>query len=148
MRTIEVRTRSREELVDIGERVREVVRESGIEEGVVHLWALHTTCGLTVNENADPQVPHDIVAKLRELVPRHDPLYRHGEGNSDSHIKTSLFGPGLTLLVANGDLVLGTWQGVFLAEWDGPRTRRVAALVMPNHPPPTAERANTATASK
>lgn len=131
MRTIEVQTRRREELVDIGDRLRAVIRESEVQEGVLHLWALHTTCALTVNENADPDVPHDIVAKLRDLVPREERLYRHAEGNSDAHIKTSLFGPGLTLLVANGDLVLGTWQGVFLSEWDGPRTRRVAALVIP-----------------
>lgn len=126
METIEVRTGSREELVDIGDRVREVVRESGVREGVVCLWALHTTCALTVNENADPDVPRDMVRKMQEMVPRTEPYYRHAEGNSDSHVKTSLFGPGLTLLVHEGKVVLGRWQGIFLAEWDGPRTRKVA----------------------
>lgn len=126
MQTLDVRTGSREELVDIGPRVEAAVQEAGVREGVVHLWALHTTCGLTVNENADPDVPRDMVRKMRELVPRDEPYYRHAEGNSDSHVKTSLFGPGLTLLVHEGRLVLGQWQGVFLAEWDGPRTRRVA----------------------
>lgn len=126
METIEVRTGSREELVDIGDRVREVVRESGVREGVVCLWALHTTCALTVNENADPDVSRDMVRKMQEMVPRTEPYYRHAEGNSDSHVKTSLFGPGLTLLVHEGKVVLGRWQGIFLAEWDGPRTRKVA----------------------
>ena len=130
MQTLDVATRSREELVDIGPRVQAAVREAGLREGVVHLWALHTTCGLTVNENADPDVPRDMVRKMRELVPKDEPYYRHAEGNSDSHVKTSLFGPGLTLLVHEGELVLGRWQGVFLAEWDGPRTRQVAVRPM------------------
>lgn len=130
METIEVRTGSREELVDIGDRVREVVRESGVREGVVCLWALHTTCALTVNENADPDVPRDMVRKMQEMVPRTEPYYRHAEGNSDSHVKTSLFGPGLTLLVHEGKVVLGRWQGIFLAEWDGPRTRKVALQLL------------------
>ena len=126
MHTIEVPTSAREEMVDMGPRIQEVVREEGLEEGVIHLWSLHTTCALTVNENADPDVPRDMVRKLRELVPRQEAYYQHAEGNSDSHVKTSLFGPGLTLLVHRGELVLGQWQGVFLCEWDGPRTRRVA----------------------
>lgn len=125
---IRVRTREREELVDITPQVREAVRASGVADGVVHLWTLHTTCALTVNEGADPDVARDVVHTLRRLVPREGD-YRHGEGNSDSHVKTSLFGPGLTLLVEDGDLLLGTWQRVFLAEWDGPRTREVAVLV-------------------
>ncbi len=127
---LEIPTPRREIFVDIGPRLREVVREAGIQEGVLHLWALHTTCALTVNENADPDVVTDMVAKLRALVPPDEAYYRHGEGNSDAHVKTSLFGPGLTLLVHGGELVLGRWQGVFLVEWDGPRTRRVAVKVM------------------
>lgn len=125
---IRVRTHEREELVDITAEVRARVRESGVRDGVVFLWCLHTTCALTVNEGADPAVARDILASLRRLVPRQGD-YRHAEGNSDSHIKTSLFGPGLTLLVEDGDLLLGTWQRVFLAEWDGPRSREVAVLV-------------------
>jgi secondary thiamine-phosphate synthase enzyme len=128
--TLEIRTDAREALVDIGPRVAEVVRASGVQSGVVHLWSLHTTCGLTVNENADPDVKHDLIEKLRRMIPQDERFYRHAEGNSDSHLKTSLFGPGLTLLVEDGRLVLGTWQGVFLAEWDGPRTRRIAVSVM------------------
>jgi secondary thiamine-phosphate synthase enzyme len=130
--TLEIRTPSREALVDIGPQLSEVVRTSGVRSGVVHLWAMHTTCALTVNENADPDVKHDMVEKLRRLVPQNETYYRHGEGNSDSHVKTSLFGPGLTLLIEDGRLVLGTWQGVFLAEWDGPRTRKVAVKVLPS----------------
>jgi secondary thiamine-phosphate synthase enzyme len=130
MTTLEIRTDAREVLVDIGPQLREVIRASGVRSGVVHLWSLHTTCALTVNENADPDVKHDMVEKLRRMVPQDERFYRHAEGNSDSHLKTSLFGPGLTLLIDDGAPVLGTWQGVFLAEWDGPRTRRVAVKVV------------------
>ena len=128
---LEVKTKRREELVDIGAQVRDLVRASGLLEGVVHLWSLHTTCALTVNENADPDVPRDLVWKMGALVPMDEMNYRHREGNSDSHLKTSLFGPGLTLLIHRGDVVLGSWQGIFLAEWDGPRTRRVAVRISP-----------------
>jgi secondary thiamine-phosphate synthase enzyme len=122
---IKVRTREREELVDITGQVQEVVRESGVDEGVIHLWSMHTTCGITVNEGADPDVQRDIVAALRRLIPR-DGDYRHAEGNSDSHLKTLMTGPDQTLLIENGQLLLGTWQKVFLAEWDGGRRRSVA----------------------
>ena len=128
---LEIKTTQRAELVDIGPQVRRKVRASGLQEGVVHLWSMHTTCALTVNENADPNVAKDLVWKMGQLAPRDEPEYRHGEGNSDSHMKTSLFGPGLTLLLHRADLLLGTWQGVYLAEWDGPRTRRVAVQIRP-----------------
>jgi secondary thiamine-phosphate synthase enzyme len=126
---IPVRTRAREQLVDITDAVRDAVRASGIRSGTVHLWSLHTTCGLTVNEGADPDVARDMIEHLRRAVPRQGD-YHHAEGNSDSHIKTSLFGPGLTLIVEDGALLLGTWQHVFLAEWDGPRLREVGVKVM------------------
>jgi secondary thiamine-phosphate synthase enzyme len=126
---LHVRTSAREELVDITDLVRDAVRLNGVREGVVYLWSMHTTCGLTVNEGADPDVAADLVAALRRIAPK-DAGYRHAEGNSDSHVKTSLFGPGLTLLVENGALVLGTWQHVFLAEWDGPRPREIALAVV------------------
>jgi len=132
---IRVDTRSREELRDITPELRALVRRAGIRDGVLHLWSLHTTCALTVNEGADPDVARDMIAVLRRLVPREGD-YLHAEGNSDSHVKTSLFGPGLTLLVEDGDLLLGTWQRVFLAEWDGPRRREIAALAIPT-PSPT-----------
>lgn len=127
-RRISVKTNRREELLDITRQVQAAVSESGVEHGVVHLWSMHTTCGLTVNEGADPDVAEDMARDMRRLVPK-DGDFHHAEGNSDSHIKTSLFGPGLTLLVEGGSLVLGTWQKVFLAEWDGPRTREVAVRV-------------------
>jgi secondary thiamine-phosphate synthase enzyme len=126
---IEVRTTEREQLLDITDRVREQVASSGVRQGVVHLWSLHTTCGLTVNEGADPDVARDVVVAMRRLFPRQGD-YRHAEGNSDAHLKTLVAGPGLTLLVQDGDLVLGTWQHVFLTEWDGPRARRIAVQVM------------------
>lgn len=126
---IRVSTSEREELVDITDAIQERVDRTGVADGVLHLWSLHTTCGITVNEGADPDVQRDIVVALRRLVPR-DGDYRHLEGNSDSHLKTMFVGPGETLLIEGGRLVLGTWQRVFLAEWDGPRTRQVAWRVV------------------
>jgi secondary thiamine-phosphate synthase enzyme len=123
-----VRTADREALVDITDLVRDVVRESGVADGVIHLWCVHTTCALTVNEGFDPDVVGDIVAFMRRLVPQ-DPAFRHAEGNSDSHLKTAFFGPGLTLLIEAGAPLLGRWQRVFLCEWDGPRLRSIAVRV-------------------
>lgn len=128
MQTLEIETTRRSELVEITSQVQEMVSAGGVAAGVCVLWSLHTTCGLTVNEAADPAVARDIETWLGERVPEDGP-YRHREGNSDSHIKTSLVGPGLTLLVEDGRLVLGRWQGVFLCEFDGPRRRRVAVRV-------------------
>lgn len=124
---IKVNTHGREELLDITSEVTEALKETGLRDGVLHLWVLHTTCALTVNEGHDPDVAGDVIRFMRQLVPQ-DPGFRHAEGNSDSHIKTSLFGPGLTLLVEDGRLCLGTWQRVFLAEWDGPRQRRIVLM--------------------
>ena len=126
---IQVSTEHREQLLDITDHVQEALHSTGGRDGVVHLWSMHTTCALTVNEGADPDVARDIVAHLRSLVPREGD-YQHAEGNSDSHIKTLMAGPGLTLLVEEGRLVLGTWQRVFLCEWDGPRTRTLALHVV------------------
>jgi secondary thiamine-phosphate synthase enzyme len=123
---IEIRSTEREQLVDITARVQETVAELGLRDGVLHLWCLHTTCALTVNEGADPDVAEDIVGFMHTLVPR-NARFAHAEGNSDSHVKTSLFGPGITLPVERGRLLLGTWQHIFLAEWDGPRTRTIVA---------------------
>ena len=129
MPRISVTTDEREQLVDITGQVQAAVDEADVSEGVIHLWSLHTTCALTVNEGADPAVRRDIVVNLRRVHPR-DGDYRHAEGNSDSHIKTALMGPGQTLLIEDGRLVLGTWQKVFLCEWDGPRRREVAYRVI------------------
>jgi secondary thiamine-phosphate synthase enzyme len=119
-----LRTRSRTALVDITSEVHEAVRELGIEDGAVVVYVPHTTAGVTVNESADPDVAADIERKLAELVPASG-RYDHAEGNSDAHIKSTLVGCSQVLLVQGGRLVLGTWQGVFFCEFDGPRTRQV-----------------------
>lgn len=130
MKLINVRTRSRCEMVEVTDEIARVIAGAGMREGVVVIQSLHTTAALTVNENADPDVVHDVVAKVGELVPHQETYYRHGEGNSDSHLKTSLFGPSLTVIVSEGKLVLGTWQGIYLCEWDGPRERRLAVQLL------------------
>lgn len=119
----EVRTPA-EALVDITARVQAAVDASGVRAGVCTVFVPHTTAGVTINENADPDVPHDILLALRTMVPNL-PGFRHGEGNSAAHVKASLLGSAATVLVEDGRLRLGTWQGIFLAEFDGPRTRKV-----------------------
>jgi secondary thiamine-phosphate synthase enzyme len=126
---IQVKTKQRNELVDITPQVEKVVEESGVAEGICVLAVPHTTAAVTVNENADPSVKADIIAKLSELAPVGD-RYRHMEGNADAHIKAVLVGPSETLLVKGGRLSLGTWQGVFFCEFDGPRQRRVIIRVL------------------
>jgi secondary thiamine-phosphate synthase enzyme len=127
--TLSVRTTSRTEMVDITGQVQELVRRSGVEEGVCHLFEAHTTAGLTINENADPSVQIDILMVLNKIISDRE-AYRHLEGNSPAHIKASLMGPQLTVLVSQGKLLLGTWQGIFLCEFDGPRTRKVHLKIM------------------
>lgn len=130
MERIRVATRERNALVEITAQVDGAVRRSGVREGMVVVQSLHTTAALTVNENADPDVVRDVLGKMNELVPATEPYYRHAEGNSDSHVKTSLFGPSLTLIVSEGRPLLGRWQGIYLCEWDGPRERVVAVQVI------------------
>ena len=132
MNQFTVRTGSRFEMIDITGEIRSILKKSGIREGVCHLFVPHTTAAVTINENADPDVPKDILAELDKIVPLHD-AYRHMEGNSAAHIKASLFGASKTLLVDGGSLVLGTWQSVFFCEFDGPRTRNVLVECVP-HP--------------
>jgi secondary thiamine-phosphate synthase enzyme len=129
MDTIEVSTQSRQEFRDITPQVQEVIRRSGVREGLCYLFCPHTTAGLTLNENWDPTVRYDLGLMLDTLVPDR-PDFRHAEGNAPAHIKTSLVGSQLTLFVSEGRLVLGSWQGVFLAEFDGPRRRRVLVKVV------------------
>ena len=131
MNQFTVRTNSRFEMIDITGEIRSILKKSGIREGVCHLFVPHTTAAVTINENADPDVPKDIVAELDKIVPLHD-AYRHMEGNSAAHIKASLFGSSETLLVDGGSLVLGTWQSVFFCEFDGPRTRKVLVECVPH----------------
>ena len=121
--TIQVRTRAHEEILDITSRVQEVVRTLGVENGAVLLFCPHTTAALTVNEAADPDVRKDVNRALAALVPKIP--FQHGEGNSPAHFRSALMGPSLVLPVEGGRLALGTWQGVYFCEFDGPRTRSV-----------------------
>jgi secondary thiamine-phosphate synthase enzyme len=123
-----VKTPEREVLVDITNEVNNVVRSCNIKEGVCRIYIPHTTAGITINENADPSVIRDIINYLNKLVPKGGALgysYRHGEGNSDAHIKCSLTGHSVDILIHKNRLMLGTWQGIMFAEYDGPRNRRV-----------------------
>ena len=122
--SISLRTPSRNHMVDITEAAQKEVTRAGLKDGLCVVYVPHTTAGITINEGADPAVCEDILAKLNEMVPAHAG-YRHAEGNADSHIKASLMGSSVTLLVENGRLVLGTWQKIFFCEFDGPRSRRV-----------------------
>ncbi len=124
-----VSTTRRSELIDITAQVASVVEASGLAEGVAHVYVPHTTCGITINEAADPSVAADILMYLDELVPRDHPKYRHAEGNTDAHIKASFMGSSVTVFIEGSRLLLGTWQGIFLGEFDGPRTRRVIVRV-------------------
>ena len=123
-----VKTRSRTEMVDINSQVAAIVRESGIDEGLCTVYVPHTTAGVTINENADPDVPRDIVDELNKVIPFND-NYHHVEGNSAAHIKATLVGSSTTVLVSKGQLVLGTWQSVFFCEFDGPRSRSAIVRV-------------------
>ena len=130
MLVLNVRSRSREELVEFTDLVNEKLRGAGVQEGIVVLYVQHTTAGLTVNENADPDVPRDMLHALRTLIPQHGMDFRHGEENSDAHIKASLTGPSVTIPFKDGKLLLGRWQGVFLCEFDGGRERHVIMSII------------------
>jgi len=129
--TVVVNTHKKEELVEITDTIVEEIEKAGVQNGICILFAPHTTCGLVINENADPDVRRDIIVGLNQFLP-HDVLreFRHTEGNSPAHIKASLVGQYLMLVVENGNLVLGTWQGIFLAEFDGPRERKVLIKIL------------------
>ncbi len=129
MTTLSVSTRSHAEFVDITREVRRVVDESGVASGACVVYVPHTTAGVTVNEAADPDVAFDIVAELGRIVPLSDG-YRHAEGNSAAHLKASLVGSSATIPIAEGALALGTWQGIYLCEFDGPRTRKVHVQIL------------------
>lgn len=124
MKIIEVKTQAKEELIDITARVREEVFSSNILSGICCVYIPHTTAGVTINENADPSVMEDILMTLRKIVPDSLP-YRHSEGNSSAHVKACLVGTSANILIEEAQLSLGTWQGVFFCEFDGPRSRRV-----------------------
>lgn len=121
---ISISSKKRNEMIDITKKVQEIVDEQTIHDGQLCIYVPHTTAGVTINEGADPSVQHDIIAMLEKLIP-HKAGYQHLEGNSDAHIKASILGSSVTVLVHNKQLLLGTWQHIFFYEGDGPRTRKV-----------------------
>ncbi len=129
IKRLSVPTSSRTQMINIDHLVQQTVQESGVQTGVCHVFVTHTTAGVTINENADPNVVRDILAELNKIIPLQD-NYTHMEGNSAAHIKSSLVGCAQTIPVENGRLVLGTWQSVFFCEFDGPRQRKVVVQVM------------------
>ena len=128
IRQLTVRSSARSEMIDITGLVRSAVRDSGVRDGVCHVFVPHTTAAVTINENADPDVPRDILMALDKAIPWQD-CYRHREGNAAAHVKSSLVGASEMVLVEGGQLVLGTWQSLFFCEFDGPRTRKVLVRV-------------------
>lgn len=128
IKTLSVKTSSRVELIDITHQVGRVVSESKIKSGICHVYVPHTTAAVTINENADPSVRRDIITELNKIIP-FDDNYSHLEGNAAAHIKSSVIGASETILIDGGSLVLGTWQGIFFCEFDGPRSRKVMVKV-------------------
>lgn len=125
----EVKTSARTQMIDITSEVRKFIVESGIKEGLAVIHIPHTTAAVTINENADPDVQKDIIKFMDRLIP-HENWFAHSEGNSDSHIKSSLFGCSQTVIIEKGQMLLGTWQGIYFCEFDGPRSRKVFVKVM------------------
>jgi secondary thiamine-phosphate synthase enzyme len=126
---LDINTNSSVEFQEITDSVREIVAGSGVKSGVCHVYVSHTTAGVMINEHADPDVVEDIAAQLEVIAPPHD-KYRHAEGNSPAHIKASLIGSSVTVFIEGGGLVLGTWQGIFFGEFDGPRRRNVLVRII------------------
>jgi secondary thiamine-phosphate synthase enzyme len=124
MKELKVSTNSRDEFIDITARVREAVTESGVKDGFCRVFVPHTTAAVTINEGADPAVTRDIIMELDKIIPWEDG-YRHAEGNSAAHVKATLVGASETIMISDGSLVLGTWQAIYLCEFDGPRSRKV-----------------------
>ena len=127
VRYIKVNSHSRTEMIDITSEVSELVEKSRVRDGVCHIFALHTTAGITVNEGADPDVQHDVIDFLNKKVPVSYP-FSHAEGNSDAHVKSTLVGVAETVIIEEGQLLLGTWQAIYFCEFDGPRSGRKVAV--------------------
>ena len=125
-----VRTTARNEMAEVTDKLRQAAATKNMIEGMLIVYVPHTTAAVTINENADPDVKHDMLAKLEALVPKHETYYQHGEGNSDSHVKAAMVGHSVTVLVEAGRLVLGRWQGVYFCEFDGPRERELLVKVV------------------
>jgi secondary thiamine-phosphate synthase enzyme len=130
MKTIKIQSKQREEMIEITAEVEKLLRESSIKEGVCVLFTQHTTCGLTINENADPDVKSDMLLFLKNTIPQFYEGFRHFEHNSDAHIKSSLVGSSVTVPFENGKLLLGRWQGIYLCEFDGARERKVLVKII------------------
>ncbi len=129
LKKLDITTNHRVEFKDVTSQVRQAVRGSNVRDGVCHVYVPHTTAAVTINEHADPDVVRDIMAGLERMVPE-GAGYAHAEGNSPAHLKAALLGESVTVLVANDDLVLGTWQGIFFCEFDGPRSRKLYVKVV------------------
>lgn len=127
---ISLSTKNRYQWIDISPDVQKIIENCGIKNGLCSVISLHTTAAITVNENADPDVENDFFKKLAQLIPHREQIYRHAEGNSDSHLKASLIGLSTLVPVANGSLVLGTWQSIYFCEFDGPRNRHVSVNII------------------
>lgn len=132
MKTLRIKTTRRTQFVDITQEVALAVGDSGVQHGLCYVYVPHTTAGLAINEHADPDVASDVEALFDRLIPHKGP-YRHAEGNTDSHMRAILTGTSQTVFIENGKLALGTWQGIFLCEFDGPRTRTVFIKVVPDN---------------
>lgn len=128
MTILKINTHSRESMIDITEEVKNAIKSSGIKDGICTVFVPHTTAGVTINENADPDVKDDIIRGLDEIIP--NIRFKHMEGNSDAHIKSALVGNSVNLIVENGEIQLGTWQGIYFCEFDGPRSRKVYIKVI------------------
>lgn len=128
VRYIEVKSKARTEMIDISAQVADLIRNSGVRSGVCHVFVLHTTAGITINEGADHAVQRDIMTFLNKIVPN-DPYFTHREGNSDAHIKSSLIGASQSILIESSKAILGTWQAIYLCEFDGPRQRKIAVKI-------------------
>ncbi len=126
----DISTKSRFEMIDVTSRIQKQIDIAQVKSGMIVVHVAHTTAAITISENADPDVKSDIIAKLEKMIPQNETYYQHDEGNSDSHLKASLFGFTQTLLVESGKLLLGRWQGVFFCEFDGPRERRIAIKII------------------
>jgi secondary thiamine-phosphate synthase enzyme len=126
---VPISTSKKQELVDISSQINKIVKKSNIKEGICIVYCPHTTAGITINENADPDVQSDILQKLTSLIPQNED-YKHSEGNSDAHIKSSLLGNEKTIIIKNNNLLLGTWQGIYFFEGDGPRQREIIIKII------------------
>ena len=131
LETLSIKTSKREEIIDITEKIQNILskyKKTKIEKGICRIFVHHTTAGITINENADPNVKTDLLNILRDLIPKKE-SYHHQEGNSDAHMKSSLMGSSKEVIISNHELVLGTWQGIMLCEFDGPRTRKITIQI-------------------